>query len=160
MCVCAKVSVLYVSGDSHNITCVLEEKNKLLRKFIAHGQNCKACEAELIVEKEQSLEGKRVWKQLRVCDMPKPPYNFPQCPSCVPYLHAWSRRLNHKFPCSCLHQGTKSKGSLRKEEGKKMNTALTIFPLRDFGLWLTARRPSWRNPSYLVDAIKDICKPT
>ncbi|CAE7254603.1 unnamed protein product, partial [Symbiodinium necroappetens] len=36
----------------------LQEKNKLLRKFIAHGGNCKACEAELIVLKEQSLTGR------------------------------------------------------------------------------------------------------
>ncbi|CAE7356783.1 unnamed protein product [Symbiodinium sp. CCMP2592] len=35
----------------------VKEKNKVLRKFISHGQNCKACEAELLVLKEQSLTG-------------------------------------------------------------------------------------------------------
>ena len=44
-----------------------------------------------------------------------------------------------------------------KEEGKKTNTALTIFPLRDFGSWWTARRSKRKQQSYLADSMMDVC---
>ena len=65
---------VYVPISASTACC--QEKNKLLRQWIACGQNMEACESRIKMRKQQSLEGKKIWEQVAVKDMTKPPYNF------------------------------------------------------------------------------------
>ena len=64
---------------------------------MANGCNAQACEAQLKISKEQSLLGERVWEQIRVCDMGKPPYNFPEPLTFIQaFLTLWTYLLTAK----------------------------------------------------------------
>ena len=56
-----------------------KDRNKALREWVRKDGNIDAMEATLEMHRQESLKGERVWEQVSVKDMSKPPYNFSEC---------------------------------------------------------------------------------
>ena len=57
-------------------TIASKEKAELLKRWIAAGENLKACEHSITASRKNSLQGRRVMELVAVKDMSKPPWNF------------------------------------------------------------------------------------
>ena len=54
----------------------MQEKAELLRRFVAAGENIKACESSIQMSKKQVLEGRSRMQLIAVKDMPHAPFRF------------------------------------------------------------------------------------
>ena len=54
----------------------LQERGELLRKFVASGENLRACECQIKSSRRSTAEGERRMELVAVKDMPHPPYRF------------------------------------------------------------------------------------
>ena len=65
-----------------------QEKNQLLRQWLLSGENVEACEARMKIQREQGVEGERIWQQIAVKDMGAEPYRFSENRSYIRALHS------------------------------------------------------------------------
>ena len=82
MHVCVSMCVGGVLGSERGVMwvcefdCYLQERGELLRKFVASGENLKACELQIRSSRRSTAEGERRMELVAVKDMSLPPYRF------------------------------------------------------------------------------------